>query len=227
MWMQYASTLLLKFSIRYIHPNYLFYCFSCVCIVCPNLSSAPRIWRWKYLKTPFLHMKTYKFFACFSLPTCTPHTNLGNELCLNSCLEFATLKRGAISLYLWTRHSPWAYCTQYPSSDKCTKGQVLKDHKKHKWTLDKWKSSLDLPFIYVNSSLLHTESNVNFVGIWYEVTSSATPWAGSITWKRWTIQSLTFGKFKQSAILDHECKCFGQKTENSTERVYDRMRRKL
>jgi hypothetical protein len=41
--MQYASTLLLKFSVRYVHPNYLFYCFNCVCIVCPNLSSAPCI----------------------------------------------------------------------------------------------------------------------------------------------------------------------------------------
>ncbi len=41
MWMQYASTLLLKFSVRYVHPNYLFYCFNCVCVVCPNLSSAP------------------------------------------------------------------------------------------------------------------------------------------------------------------------------------------
>ncbi len=41
--MQYASTLLLKFSVRYVHPNYLFYCFKCVRGVCPNLSSAPCI----------------------------------------------------------------------------------------------------------------------------------------------------------------------------------------
>jgi hypothetical protein len=39
--MQYPSTLLLKFSVRYVHPNYLFYCFNCVGRVCPNLSSAP------------------------------------------------------------------------------------------------------------------------------------------------------------------------------------------
>ena len=39
--MQYASTLLLKFSVRYVHPNYLFYCFKRVYRVCPNLSSHP------------------------------------------------------------------------------------------------------------------------------------------------------------------------------------------
>ncbi len=39
--MQYPSTLLLKFSVRYVHPNYLFYCFKCVRRVCPNLSSVP------------------------------------------------------------------------------------------------------------------------------------------------------------------------------------------
>jgi hypothetical protein len=38
---QYTSTLLLKFSVRYVHPNYLCYCFICVSRVCPNLSSAP------------------------------------------------------------------------------------------------------------------------------------------------------------------------------------------
>jgi hypothetical protein len=39
--MKYAYTLFLKFSVRYIHPNYLFYSFKCVRRVCPNLSSAP------------------------------------------------------------------------------------------------------------------------------------------------------------------------------------------
>ncbi len=41
--MKYANTLFLKFSVRCIHPNYLFYSFKCVCRVCPNLSSAPCI----------------------------------------------------------------------------------------------------------------------------------------------------------------------------------------
>ncbi len=39
--MKYAYTLFLKFSVRCIHPNYLFFSFNCVCRVCPNLSSAP------------------------------------------------------------------------------------------------------------------------------------------------------------------------------------------
>ncbi len=39
--MQYTSTLLLKFSVRYVYPYYLFYCFKRVRRVCPNLSSAP------------------------------------------------------------------------------------------------------------------------------------------------------------------------------------------
>ncbi len=39
--MKYAYTLFLKFSVRCIHPNYLFYSFKCVRRVCPNLSSAP------------------------------------------------------------------------------------------------------------------------------------------------------------------------------------------
>ncbi len=39
--MKYAYTLYLKFSVRCIHPNYLFYSFKCVRRVCPNLSSAP------------------------------------------------------------------------------------------------------------------------------------------------------------------------------------------
>ncbi len=60
---------------------------------------------------------------------------------------------------------------------------------------------------------------MNFVGIWYEVTSSATPWAGSTTWKRWTTLYLTFGKFKQSACLNQEDKGFGQKTESEGETV--------
>jgi hypothetical protein len=43
--MKYAYTLFLKFSVRCIHPNYLFYSFKCVRRVCPNLSSAPCILR--------------------------------------------------------------------------------------------------------------------------------------------------------------------------------------
>ncbi len=39
--MKYAYTLFLKFSVRCIHLNYLFYRFKCVRRVCPNLSSAP------------------------------------------------------------------------------------------------------------------------------------------------------------------------------------------
>jgi hypothetical protein len=39
--MKYAYTLFLKFSVRCIHPNYLFFSFKCVRRVCPNLSSAP------------------------------------------------------------------------------------------------------------------------------------------------------------------------------------------
>ena len=39
--MKYAFTLFLKFSVRCIHPNYLFYSFKCVRRVCPNLLSAP------------------------------------------------------------------------------------------------------------------------------------------------------------------------------------------
>jgi hypothetical protein len=31
----------------------------------------------------------------------TPHITLGNEQCLKLLMEFATLKVGAISLYLW------------------------------------------------------------------------------------------------------------------------------
>jgi hypothetical protein len=37
----YAYKVFLKFSSKYIHPNYLFYCFECWHRVCPNLSSAP------------------------------------------------------------------------------------------------------------------------------------------------------------------------------------------
>jgi hypothetical protein len=33
----------LKFSLRCVYPNYLFYSFKCVRRVCPNLSSAPCI----------------------------------------------------------------------------------------------------------------------------------------------------------------------------------------
>jgi hypothetical protein len=36
----YAYKVFLKFSSKCIHPNYLFYCFECCNIVCPNLSSA-------------------------------------------------------------------------------------------------------------------------------------------------------------------------------------------
>jgi hypothetical protein len=39
--MLYAYKLFLKFSSKYIHPNYFFYCFECFHRVCPNLSSAP------------------------------------------------------------------------------------------------------------------------------------------------------------------------------------------
>jgi hypothetical protein len=41
MCIQYSYKLFLKFSLKCIDPNYLFYCFKCVHRVCPNLSSAP------------------------------------------------------------------------------------------------------------------------------------------------------------------------------------------
>ncbi len=44
MFILYAYKLFLKFSLKYIHPNYFFYCFECCHRVCPNLSSAPCIW---------------------------------------------------------------------------------------------------------------------------------------------------------------------------------------
>ncbi len=39
--MLYANILTLKFSSKYIDPNYLFYWFECFHKICPNLSSAP------------------------------------------------------------------------------------------------------------------------------------------------------------------------------------------
>ncbi len=54
------------------------------------------IWRWKYLKATFLHMKTYIFLGCFSLPTSTLISHL-QKLLLGAC----NTKDRAISLYLW------------------------------------------------------------------------------------------------------------------------------
>ncbi len=34
----------MKFSFKCVNPNYLFYCFKCVCRVCPNLSSPACSW---------------------------------------------------------------------------------------------------------------------------------------------------------------------------------------
>ncbi len=45
-------------------------------------------------------MKTCKLFACFSLPLSPLSPPLEMSNAWNSCLEFATLKRGAISPYL-------------------------------------------------------------------------------------------------------------------------------
>jgi hypothetical protein len=45
--MLYAYILTLKFSSKYINPNYLFYWFECFHMICPNLSSAPCICPWR------------------------------------------------------------------------------------------------------------------------------------------------------------------------------------
>jgi hypothetical protein len=59
-----------------------------------------------YEETAFLHMKTQKFMTCFSLLKTQRTSPLVISKAENSYWELATLKRGAISLYLWAVRYP-------------------------------------------------------------------------------------------------------------------------